>query len=110
VSYRPRRVLVVTDIDPPAPAQVICPRCNGRREPDAFVSSAGTRYKSCRRCRDRAREKHRERRERIGAEGVRADNLRMKYGISAEEYDALRAAQAYRCAICGRHEDDLPPA
>ncbi|MBM2616135.1 endonuclease VII domain-containing protein [Actinoplanes sp. LDG1-06] len=47
-------------------------------------------------------------RERIGPAGVRAANLREKYGISVEDYDRMRAGQRYRCAICGRHEDDLP--
>jgi hypothetical protein len=85
-----------------------CPRCQGRREPAAFTDTSGRRHKTCRQCRDRARRKNRERRERIGAAGVRADNLRTKYGISVEEYDALRRLQDYRCAICGRHEDDIP--
>lgn len=35
------------------------------------------------------------------------DRLR-KYGMTVEEYDALRSAQDYRCAVCRRHEDDLP--
>ena len=39
---------------------------------------------------------------------MRAANLRDKYGISVEAYDALRAEQGYRCAICHRHEDELP--
>jgi hypothetical protein len=33
-------------------------------------------------------------------------NLRGLYGISFEEYDRLRTAQDYRCAICNVHEDD----
>lgn len=30
-----------------------------------------------------------------------------KFGISREEYDARKEAQGHRCAICGKHEDDL---
>jgi hypothetical protein len=39
---------------------------------------------------------------------VRRDNLRRAYGMSAEEYDELRATQGYRCAIYQRHEEELP--
>lgn len=39
---------------------------------------------------------------------VRRMNLRRLYGIDLEDYDAMRAAQDYRCAICARHEDELP--
>lgn len=31
-----------------------------------------------------------------------------RYGITAAEVDRLRELQRYRCAICGRHEDQLP--
>ncbi|MCP3800215.1 endonuclease VII domain-containing protein [Allokutzneria sp. A3M-2-11 16] len=33
---------------------------------------------------------------------------RTRYGINIAVVDDLRAAQHYRCAICGRHEDALP--
>jgi hypothetical protein len=84
------------------------PRCNGTRNVDAFLAPGGGRHKTCQRCRDRSRQENRQRRQRIGAEGVRADNLKSKYGISVEQYDALRMAQGYRCRICGRHEDEIP--
>jgi len=35
---------------------------------------------------------------------VRGKDLEKQYGITFDEYNALRAAQAYRCAICGREE------
>jgi hypothetical protein len=37
-------------------------------------------------------------------------NFKNKYGITLEQYDEMRAAQDYRCAICGLHEDELPRA
>ncbi len=39
---------------------------------------------------------------------ARQIKLQSNYGISVDEFDALRAMQDYRCAICGRHEDDIP--
>lgn len=34
--------------------------------------------------------------------------LRKFYGIDLEDFNDLRARQDYRCAVCRRHEDDLP--
>lgn len=34
--------------------------------------------------------------------------LRQFYGIELEDFKELKARQDHRCAICGRHEDDLP--
>ena len=48
-------------------------------------------------------------RRRDGQRGrARKNNLRRLYGITPEEYDALRVAQGYRCAICDRPEAELP--
>lgn len=54
-------------------------------------------------------ERRRERaRARCTADVNRRINLATKYGITPEEYEALRVAQNYRCAICAMHESDLP--
>jgi recombination endonuclease VII len=52
----------------------------------------------------RAREANRE----GEAEKNRRWRFQREYGITIEEYDERRAAQDYRCAICQRHEDELP--
>lgn len=38
---------------------------------------------------------------------IRRANLWAKYRITPEQYDALRAAQGYRCGICGISEADV---
>jgi hypothetical protein len=40
-------------------------------------------------------------------DNVRRVNL-AKYRLTLEQYDEMRAAQGYRCAICQRHEAELP--
>lgn len=39
---------------------------------------------------------------------ARQFKLQSAYGISLAQFDEMRAAQNCRCAICGRHEDDIP--
>lgn len=63
-------------------------------------------WKRCTKCRV-TEGTQRERNLQMGRDSARRRNLRRLYDISPEEYDALRAGQQYRCAICGRHEDDL---
>jgi hypothetical protein len=38
---------------------------------------------------------------------IRIQNLR-KYGLTPEQYDDMRAAQKYKCALCEIHEEDAP--
>ena len=118
-----------------APAATFCSRYSGCRYPRVVVTRGSARatppadscktprrrdrtstvtgerrsrsVKNCLTCLDREKAANRARRERIGVEGVRAENLRSKYGIAPEEYDALREAQGFRCAICGVHEDEI---
>jgi len=42
-----------------------------------------------------------------GPDVARRANLWAKYRITPSEYDALRAVQRFRCAVCGIHEDDV---
>jgi transposase-like protein len=85
-----------------------CPRCKKHLDPATFGGASGRRHRSCLPCRELAREVNRRHRDKIGPAGVRAANLRVKYGISVEEYEALRVRQDFRCAICKRHEDEIP--
>jgi hypothetical protein len=35
-------------------------------------------------------------------------HFKNKYGISVEEYDAMRIKQAFKCLLCDKHEIDTP--
>lgn len=48
------------------------------------------------------------RRQRERGEWALRNNLRSRFGITLEDYEALREGQEHRCALCGRHEDELP--
>lgn len=41
------------------------------------------------------------------AERLRANNYRLKYGITIEQYDELLNKQNHSCAICDRHESEF---
>jgi hypothetical protein len=41
------------------------------------------------------------------AQKLKDFELMRKYGLSREEHNKMRAVQSYRCAWCGRHEDEL---
>ncbi|MBM7770882.1 hypothetical protein JOD54_001086 [Actinokineospora baliensis] len=44
----------------------------------------------------------------INRDHERDKRYRSRYGITAGTVDQLRARQGYRCAICDRHESQLP--
>ena len=84
----------------------VCCRCGKKKPAKDFASSA---RKSCEACLVRQRHANRAGRSRRGdSEYLRDIHLRSKYGITLEEYETLRWAQNYRCAICDTHEDNLP--
>lgn len=83
----------------------MCLRCLKERPLDSF-RKGDRELVSCAPCREYARvNSHKNRRAKPGK--IRADNLWALYRIRPEEYDAIRAAQAYRCAICGIHESEI---
>lgn len=85
-----------------------CVLCATEYPASHFANSGrGGPFKRCETC--RAPEgTRRERNLQMSRDTARRRNLRRLYNITPEEYDALRAAQEYRCAICQRHEDEIP--
>jgi hypothetical protein len=83
----------------------VCVRCDKTRPLDSFVKH-GRELRSCAPCREYARaNSHKNRR--VNPDKLRADSLWSLYRISAEEYDARREAQGYRCAICATPESEI---
>lgn len=84
-----------------------CACCAKSRPVADFLTSKGRATTYCESCREVRRRSNRAHRERIGSAGTRAAHLMQKYKITPAEYDALRAAQDYRCAICQVHESEI---
>lgn len=81
-----------------------CVQCGQQRSLGDFASD---RPKArCWACRQRERERLRV--VEGGVSRVRELSLWRCYRITPEQYDAMRVAQGHRCAICHRHEDELP--
>ncbi|MFE9192043.1 endonuclease VII domain-containing protein [Micromonospora sp. NPDC007208] len=76
-----------------------CGECWQVREPDSFLSDA--LRARCMVCRlDES--------SRNDPAAVRAKNLWTKYRITLADYQAMAAEQDHCCAICRKHQDDLP--
>ncbi|MBM0279673.1 endonuclease VII domain-containing protein [Micromonospora tarensis] len=81
-----------------------CRQCGKHRDRGDFVSDGpGARCGPC-----RHRDRERQRVVEGGVSRIRERSLWSFYRITPEQYDAMRVAQGHRCAICRRHEDELP--
>jgi len=81
------------------------PSCEQYKPLSAFVKAAKRpdgRDNVCAECRAGAR------RENYDSSKRRTNHLSLHYGLTPEAYELMRQAQNYRCAACGRHEDELP--
>lgn len=85
----------------------LCACCAKRRPVADFLTSKGRETTYCEKCREARRRSNRAHRERIGSAGTRAAHLMQKYKITTAEYDLLRAAQNYRCAVCLTPEPEI---
>lgn len=83
----------------------VCSKCKEVKPLDEFNRSAKSRsgrYPSCRVCH---REELKGYRKRVATtDWYRKKNLKQKYGLSVEGYDALLHSQGGACAICTRTE------
>lgn len=83
-----------------------CSRCKTEHPVSHFHRTGpGGQFSRCENCRQP--ERRHAKRLPYTPEQTRRSNLRRLYGITPEEYDARRAAQDYRCAICRRGEGEL---
>lgn len=82
----------------------LCPKCKVKREIRyfGFRDKDKTKLKSwCNKCAAEASNAL------YNYEEKRKYSLKFLYGISVEEYDRLRVKQDFKCALCGRHENDV---
>lgn len=83
-----------------------CKRINDdRRRAKSAATSAGL-VRKCRKCGVLVSSR------RMVCDDCRVDKSKKKeryrrYGMTADDYESLRSQQDHRCALCGRHEDEL---
>ncbi len=78
-----------------------CSACNESKPLEAFYKHEGHRNGVASWCKPCAKKKAKDR---YSFKVVRSKNLQDKFGISADEYELLLAAQGDVCAICGQKE------
>lgn len=65
-------------------------------------------FLTCQTCREKTTGWTRRHRSALSPEEQRSIHLKRAYGITLAQYEEMRAHQDYRCAICLRHEDEIP--
>lgn len=71
-----------------------CTRCDVPKPLDEFYLLNGKPRAHCKGCHNT----------RLSSEEIRNNNLKRKYGMTSEEYEAMSAEQGHVCAICGEPE------
>ena len=82
-----------------------CTKCGAEKELSEFSMSRGKPRSNCRTCQAAYYKEWKERDLEGYALRKRASNLRVKFGISLEQYEAAREAQNGGCAICGYYHE-----
>lgn len=84
-----------------------CSRCRTITPLTDFYPRVAARDGRRSECADCSRRDAR-RRHHANRDAARNRRYLTRYGITTSDVDTLRAEQHYRCAICGRHENQLP--
>lgn len=85
-----------------------CKHC-GVRKPleDFYAWSNGKRHRGCKPCTLRKQREYYESRKEQKQEIRRRNHLKRKYGLSPEDYEAMRSQTAGACQICGKPQKKL---
>lgn len=80
-----------------------CTRCKEEKAVEAFpirTHASGSRHSMCKPCKYEYEQEWKKN----NPEAVLAGELRRRYGITVEQYEAMLRSQRFRCAICQRRD------
>lgn len=86
---------------PAVPRLIRCTSCGETKPADDFYWSGGHHRQPCKECTKAVRKRWRNENADVLLERQIGYNIRARFGIGREDYEAILAAQGGGCAICG---------
>jgi len=88
----------------------VCPRCEEEKLAAKFYKEAQHKdglSSRCKKCINKAVSEYTKKNPDKHKNWVRISHLKIKYGLTIQDWDNLFQEQQGRCAICGKHQSEL---